>query len=69
METKQNKGLTRNTIDKYYTKNEVVNMCLDLIKTHIQIHPDDIIIEPSAGNGAFIPGIKTLSSHYMFYDL
>lgn len=69
METKQKKGLTRNTIDKYYTKDDVVTMCLDLIKTHIQIQYDDLIIEPSAGNGSFIQGIKTLSNNYVFYDL
>jgi hypothetical protein len=29
----------------------------------------DLIIEPSAGNGAFIEGIKTLSNNYLFYDI
>ena len=65
----QRKGLHRNTIDKYYTKSEVVELCLNLVKQHIQINTNDLIIEPSAGNGAFIPGIKTLSEHCVFYDL
>jgi len=69
METKQTKGLKRNTIDKYYTKNEVVDMCLKFIRHHIQININDLIIEPSAGNGSFISGIKSLSPHFIFYDL
>jgi hypothetical protein len=66
---KQSKGLKRNTIDKYYTKDSVVEMCLHFIRQNIDIQPDDLIVEPSAGNGAFINGIKLLSSNYRFYDL
>ena len=51
METKQTKGLRRNTIDKYYTKDVVVDVCLNLVKQHIRINANDLIIEPSAGNG------------------
>lgn len=69
MEQKQTKGLKRNTIDKYYTKGAAVDLCINLIKTHIQIGRDDLIVEPSAGNGAFIPSIKLLSQNYIFYDL
>jgi len=65
----QTKGLKRNTIDKYYTKPNVVNQCIDLIKTHITITKDDLIIEPSAGGGAFIPSIKQITNHFKFYDL
>jgi predicted RNA methylase len=65
----QTKGVKRNTIDKYYTKPNVVNQCIDLIKTHITITKDDLIIEPSAGNGAFIQSIKQLTNHFKFYDL
>jgi predicted RNA methylase len=28
-----------------------------------------LIIEPSAGNGSFISGIKSLTKHYIFYDI
>ena len=66
---KQKKGLKRNTIDKYYTKETVVQVCLNLVKTHIQINENDLIIEPSAGNGSFIEGIKSLTNHTQFYDL
>jgi predicted RNA methylase len=69
METKQTKGLKRNTIDKYYTKDIVVELCLNLVKKYLQINTDDLIVEPSAGNGSFITGIKSLSSNFKFYDL
>ena len=69
METKQTKGLKRNTIDKYYTKDIVVELCLNLVKKYIEINTDDLIVEPSAGNGSFITGIKSLTSNFKFYDL
>lgn len=66
---KQQKGLKRNTIDKYYTKKIVVNLCADVIKQHINFEPNDLIIEPSAGNGSFIECIKTFRCNYLFYDI
>ena len=59
----QTKGLKRNTIDKYYTKENVVELCIN------QINKDDFIIEPSAGNGSFMAGIKSLTHHFHFYDI
>lgn len=66
---KQTKGLNRNTIDKYYTKEEVVSLCLNMFQTNVQLNPADLIIEPSAGNGSFIEGIKSLTTNFEFYDL
>lgn len=66
---KQTTGLIRNTIDKYYTKEIVVEQCLSLVKRHLQLNREDLIIEPSAGNGSFIEGIKTLTKNFKFYDL
>ena len=65
----QRTGLNRNTIDKYYTKKEVVKKCIELIKQHINFLEDDLIIEPSAGNGVFIEDIKTITKNYIFYDI
>ena len=69
MENKQTKGLNRNTIDKYYTNDIVVELCLNFVKKYIQINIDDLIVEPSAGNGSFITGIKSLTNNFKFYDL
>lgn len=44
--TKQRKGLKRNTIDKFYTKPNVVKECVQIIKNNINILGDDLIIEP-----------------------
>ena len=66
----QTTGLNRDTIDKFYTKPTVSKECCDIIKQFININnSNDIIIEPSAGNGSFISGIKSLSNNYIFYDL
>jgi 16S rRNA A1518/A1519 N6-dimethyltransferase RsmA/KsgA/DIM1 with predicted DNA glycosylase/AP lyase activity len=65
----QKKGLKRNTIDKFYTKINIVEQCLEAIKKHINVSKDDLIIEPSAGNGPFIEHIKAITDNYMFYDL
>ena len=37
MENNQHKGLKRNTIDKFYTKNMTVQLCLGYVKKYIQI--------------------------------
>jgi hypothetical protein len=38
MDIKQNKGLTRNTIDKFYTKDEIVDLCINYINSNIIIN-------------------------------
>lgn len=52
------KGLKRDTIDKFYTKQNIVLECLDNINNYISIKDDHVIIEPSAGNGAFLLELK-----------
>ena len=65
----QIKGLNRNIIDKYYTKDSIAEMCLNEVKKYLQPTPNDLIIEPSAGNGSFIKGIKSITNNFRFYDL
>ena len=63
-------GLKRGTLDKFYTANHIVDICIDLIKQNINLNYEhDICIEPSAGNGKFIDSIKTLCNTSKFYDL
>ena len=69
MTRKQDVGLTRNTIDKYYTSSSVVEQCMEFITKYIDISSDDLCIEPSAGNGSFIKYIKQIFTNYKFYDL
>ena len=54
---------------KYYTKPEIVLFCYKAIKKYIKIRKSDHIIEPSAGNGAFLKVIKKLSNNYKLYDI
>ena len=53
------KGLKRDTIDKFYTKSNIVLECLEHIDKYFEIKDDHIIIEPSAGNGAFLLELET----------
>lgn len=69
MEAKQRKGLCRNTIDKFYTKSNIAKLCTNALKKHIKINAADLIIEPSAGNGAFIGELKRLTCEHRFYDI
>ena len=69
MSIKQDVGLKRNTIDKYYTSEKAVQTCMGFIKQQIEITDSDLCIEPSAGNGSFIKSIQLLFSNYKFYDL
>jgi len=63
-------GLKRDTIDKFYTNPATAKMCLEHISQHIQIDfIEDLVIEPSAGNGSFIPEIMQRCQNTMFYDI
>jgi hypothetical protein len=50
--------------DKFYTKPEVAEKCVNFLKTFIDIS-DKICLEPSAGSGVFLP----LLPQYEAYDL
>lgn len=62
-------GLYRNEIDKFYTNDNVVKLCIKYINENLIIGENDLIIEPSAGNGSFIGDIKQISRKHKFYDL
>lgn len=66
----QDIGLNRNTLDKFYTKLDIVHLCKEYIINNININKKhDLIIEPSAGEGSFISMIKLLCNNYKFYDI
>ena len=64
-----NTGLKRDLCEKFYTKIKVANQCIADFKKHIKLDKLDLIIEPSAGNGAFIPGIKKITNQCKFFDI
>lgn len=55
--------------DKYYTSLETVEKCIKIFSNNININNNDLCIEPSAGNGAFINLIKKIFKNYLFYDI
>ena len=65
----QKTGLQRNTKDKYYTKSHIVNYCLQAIKERVVIQDNDVIIEPSAGNGAFSDPLSKSHNNVLAYDI
>ena len=64
----QTKGLKRDTVDKFYTKPSIASDCLKAFTQHIKLDKNDILIEPSAGNGAFISEMRKLRNTSLFYD-
>lgn len=65
----QNTGLERNTLDKFYTKSEIVELCITTINEHLKIKKSDVIIEPSAGNGSFSKPLKDMFKNVIALDL
>ena len=61
-------GLKRQQGDKFYTKKSVVNNCMQHARSHIDLNTT-LVIEPSAGDGAFCDAIKQSTRHYEFYDI
>ena len=56
--------------DQFYTPNILSTFCINLYSKVVTVSKsDDIIIEPSAGSGAFIPGIKALCNNTVFIDV
>jgi hypothetical protein len=66
----QNSGLKRNTADKFYTKDIVVRHFCAEIQQYLTVDKvKDLIIEPSAGSGAFIPQLQKMCSNTLFTDI
>ena len=66
----QSTGLTRNPIDKYYTKEEIVDLCVNYVKQHIKItKTKDIVVEPSAGNGVFYNALLKICKNIRLFDI
>ena len=65
----QDTGLDRNNIDKFYTKNTIVDKCIKIFKNNILVEGNDIIIEPSAGNGSFLKKLEDEKYNIIGYDI
>ena len=65
----QTTGKNRNTVDKFYTRPEIVDLCLLYWNTTVKPKHDELIIEPSAGNGAFSNKIKDTHISFQAFDI
>jgi hypothetical protein len=66
----QTTGLKRDTIDKFYTKQNVAQNCSNIAQQLLNIdNLIDVVIEPSAGNGVFIDSLTKICSNCLFYDI
>lgn len=62
-------GFQRDPREKFYTKDEVVQLCYKELRKQKIVNKGDLMIEPSAGKGAFNKYIKRLTNNYRFYDI
>jgi len=65
--------MAKNPNDKYYTQPSEVKKVMEIVRKYIPLEEITEIIEPAAGDGAFIEEIKKLAEElnvpYKFYDL
>ena len=63
-------GKCRDTTDKFYTIPNVASDFCKIIKKKLLICKNDVIIEPSAGNGVFVRYIESMGcDNLFFYDI
>ena len=65
----QTTGLNRSGNDTFFTKKEVASQCVEFTKKFIDYKSNNVIVEPSAGDGAFIEPIKQLDTTHIFFDI
>ena len=56
-------------LDKFYTKPSVAELCVSAFISNILIREQDLIVEPSAGNGSFIQPLKRIKCEKIFIDI
>lgn len=61
-------------MDKFYTRESTVKLCMDHFEKTVNVDSsndlsNDLVIEPSAGDGAFVSSIKAISNNYLFFDI
>jgi len=65
----QEQGLLRNTIDKFYTNSDVVDICIDHFVDFIKPKQADTVLEPSAGAGAFSNVLRKMFKNVIAIDI
>ena len=68
----QKTGLSRGktTLDKYYTNPEYAQSCVTKLTENVKINKQtDLVIEPSAGDGAFISSLESICDNRIYLDI
>ena len=63
----QSTGKKRNTVDKFYTKSSVAKKLIEIVEKKLNLK--GLIIEPSAGDGAFYDILNKKFNHCLGYDI
>lgn len=58
-----------NKLDKFYTKPEIAGYCVTLFKKYFNLTKNDLIIEPSAGNGSFLESLNKINCRKCYLDI
>jgi hypothetical protein len=61
--------MDRRSLDKFYTKDHVAIDCIQRMLDVIHPSPNDLIVEPSAGNGSFLNRLEQLDQKVDAFDL
>lgn len=65
----QSTGLSRSTVDQYYTKSSIAKHYIDKFNDIIKPDIDATIMEPSAGSGSFSDVLTDMFSKVLCYDI
>lgn len=65
----ESKNSNKLSLDKYYTPQNVVEKCIDIIEDAIGFDNISEVIEPSAGNGSFLNVLDDRGIPYTAYDI
>lgn len=69
LDTKPPAEVEDKALQKYYTTAARIAKCIVTIREKLNINEDDVIIEPSAGDGRWVPYLKTLCKNVEAYDI
>jgi len=58
-----------NNLDQFYTKPKIAESCVLSFLNNVHISQDDLIIEPSAGDGSFVKHLTKVDCKKSFFDI
>ena len=65
----QTKKSSQVNLDKFFTRQNIAKLCVSSLLSSVIINKQDLIIEPSAGNGSFINPLNIVNCKKVFLDI